>query len=538
MIKTIAIFLSKELWKVTLLAVVAFTLVMTVFAIIEPLRKEGLSTDQVVVLFAYTLPAMVSLTFPIAALFSATIVYGRFSQDNELLACRASGISTPAVLAPGLLLGVAVTVISIVLSNVVAPRMLALGEGAVKSNVMSIVAHRLRRQGYTEYETYICHARGVGQKGDLLSLEGVVVADTERPYDVRFLTTSKAMVEFDVNFGQAYATVYLINPTVTRTGSRDIYQETSHPLDSKPIPSITSEEPSWYTWGKLRRVLQHPEENPEIRRRMIELQRAMKHDILARDIARAINGGQVYDRLHYGDEYYEIRARGAEVDHRQQVKLLSGYDQQGRFHPVEVRVRGPMPQVITADGGVVGMKWSDWWDRSVGAIKLYGNVTVRMPGAGGEPQRRSDWQVGQLAIPPEIQGQAEEITLEEIYQAESSAFSGGIRSMIRFLKNDRVPRLMKKIKAEMHGRVAYGVSCLLMVALGAALGLIFRGGQIISAFAISVVPSAIVIVMMLMGKQLLRNPGVSEAWGLLAIWAGVLALFAANVVIYLHLARR
>jgi len=467
-IKTIASFLTKELWKVTLLAMVAFTLVMTVFAIIEPLRKEGLSSDQVVALFAYTLPAMVSLTLPIAALFSATIVYGRFSQDNEMLACRASGISTLAVLAPGLVLGLAVTALSIALSNFVAPKMLALGEGAVKSNVMTIVAHRLRRQG-----------------------------------------------------------------------SRNIYQETSHPLDSKPIPSITSEEPSWYTWEKLRRVLKHPEQNPEIRRRMIEIQRAMKHDILARDIAGAINVGQAYDKLHYGDESYEIRARGAEVDHRQEVKLLSGYDERGEFHPVEVRVRGPVPQVITADGGAVGMKWSDWWDRSAGSIKLYGNVTVRMPGAGGgEPQRRSEWEVGQLTIPPEIQDQANEITLEQIYQAESTTLNSGIRTLVRFLKNKRVPQLMNKIKAEMHGRVAYGASCLLMVALGAALGLIFRGGQIMSAFTISVVPSAVVIVMMLMGKQLLRNPGVSEVWGLLAIWAGVLALLTANGVIYLRLARR
>ncbi len=538
MIRTIAIFLTKELWKVTLLAMVAFTLVMTVFAIIEPLRKEGLSSDQVIALFAYTLPAMVSLTFPIAALFSATIVYGRFSQDNEMLACRASGISTLAVLTPGLMLGMAVTALSIVLSNFVAPKMLTLGEGAVKSNVMSIVAHRLRRQGYMEYETYICHARGVGQKGDLLSLEGVVVADMGRPDDVRFLTTSRAMVEIDVDSGQPYATIYLIHPTVTRTGNRDIYQETSHPLDSKPIPSITSEEPSWYTWEKLRRVLKRPEQNPDIRRRMIEIQRAMKHDILARDIAAAINAGEAYDELHYGDESYMIRARGAEVDHRQEVKLLSGYDERGEFHPVEVHVRGPVPQVITADGGAVGMKWSDWWDRSVGSIKLYGNVTVRMPGAGGEPQRRSEWQVGQLAIPAGVQDQAEEITLEQIYQAESTTLSSGIGTLIRILKNKRVPRLMNKIKAEMHGRIAYGTSCLLMVTLGAALGLIFRGGQIISAFAISVVPSAVVIVMMLMGKQMLRNPGVSEVWGLLAIWAGVVALLAANVIIYLRLARR
>ena len=41
-----------------------------------------------------------------ATLFAATIVYGRFSQENELTACRASGVSTLSVLKPALFMGV------------------------------------------------------------------------------------------------------------------------------------------------------------------------------------------------------------------------------------------------------------------------------------------------------------------------------------------------------------------------------------------------------------------------------------------------
>ena len=83
MIRTLQMYLGRELAKVTLLALASFTLVMTVFAIIEPLRKQGLAGEQVVSLVAFTLPVMLSFTLPIASLFAATIVYGRFAQDNE-----------------------------------------------------------------------------------------------------------------------------------------------------------------------------------------------------------------------------------------------------------------------------------------------------------------------------------------------------------------------------------------------------------------------------------------------------------------------
>ena len=62
---------------------------------------------------------MVSLTLPIAALFAATIIYGRFSQDNELMACRASGICTLSLLRPAVWLGVVVSIVTRILATVV-----------------------------------------------------------------------------------------------------------------------------------------------------------------------------------------------------------------------------------------------------------------------------------------------------------------------------------------------------------------------------------------------------------------------------------
>ena len=93
MTRTLDKYLGKDLAKATALAAVCFTLVLTVVVVIEPLRKQGLSGMQALALFGYSLPLSLSLALPVGALFAATMVYGRFAHDNELMACRGLSFS-------------------------------------------------------------------------------------------------------------------------------------------------------------------------------------------------------------------------------------------------------------------------------------------------------------------------------------------------------------------------------------------------------------------------------------------------------------
>ena len=148
MTKTLYVYISRDLARVTLMGLIAFTLVMTVFGVAEPLREQGLSGLQVLRLFVFTVPVMLSLTLPIAALFGATIVYGRFSQNNELLAAKASGVSAIHILRPALALGLVVTLLSLVMSDYVTPAMAARGEKFVLANVEGFALQQLRKMNY------------------------------------------------------------------------------------------------------------------------------------------------------------------------------------------------------------------------------------------------------------------------------------------------------------------------------------------------------------------------------------------------------
>jgi lipopolysaccharide export LptBFGC system permease protein LptF len=542
LIKTLGLFLSRELAKVTGMALVAFTLVMTIFAIIEPLRKEGLAAGQLASLLAYTVPMMLSLTLPIAALFASTIVYGRFSQDNELTACRASGISTVRLLKPAMALGAVVTVCSLVLSNYVTPKMVKLTEYSVKANMLGIVRQKFRSQSYVDYGQQIVHADGVEQDGETLDLRGVVAVDGHRRDDIRVLTASNAVVRFDQSGGQTYVTICLMRHTVMRTNSRDIIEQASMPLSPYPLPGPAREDATWYEWDRLLRTLKEPVGNSEIAAQLTRIQRRIANDTLAHEIAETINRGLAYDGLSLEGETYSIRSASAETEDKDRdlVALRSATREGQPGRPVEVSIRqgGKVRQVVKAENGSIEMTWSLGQDAPVATVTLRDGVTVT-GGADGGLQRRTNWETSQLSVPQEVVRLAATIRLEDICLRGSELTSSpGIRREIKNLNGNSIPRLTNRIISELHGRIAYGVSCFLMVAMGAALGLMFRGGQIISAFALAVMPAAIVIVMMLMGKQLVRRIDLPTFYGLAAIWGGIVALLAADACVYLHLARK
>jgi len=539
LIKTLHGYLARDLAKVTCLALAAFTLIMTVFAIIEPLRKEGLGAAQALELISYTLPMMMSLTLPVAALFAATIVYGRFSQDRELMACRASGISTLALLKPALVLGGIVTAASLALGSFVTPQMVRLIKTTVKADLRAITYRRLRTKGYLHHEDLIIHADNVNEPKD--EILGVVVAYTKDPQNVRLVAAPRVRLNFAERGGETYVTFDLRDAVVTSTGEYTMYRLSSHPPETRKLESLAKEEPSWYDWGKLLRSLKNPEENRQISQKFRQIKKLLCLDMLARAVASSIEAGEAYAGLRDEQQSYQVWAGRARPTGEGEV-LLEADRRNGRFRPVEVTVfrEGRPYQIVTAKSGRITAGYSELSGATLVSIELLDDVSViSLAERSARPQHRSRWVVGQLFLPDELRRRAESVPLKHIVtRAGELTRDPKLLRKIRGLRDDAIRKLINKIKAEMHMRTAYGVSCFLMVAMGAALGLVLRGGQVVSAFAITVVPAALVIVMMIMGKQMVSNKDVPAYLGLTAIWTGVAALLAADVVIYALLRRR
>jgi lipopolysaccharide export system permease protein len=71
---------------------VALTLIVSLGGILRPVQEFGVAPRQVVDILSYFMPISLTFVLPVAALFAAALAYGRFASDNELDACRASGV--------------------------------------------------------------------------------------------------------------------------------------------------------------------------------------------------------------------------------------------------------------------------------------------------------------------------------------------------------------------------------------------------------------------------------------------------------------
>ena len=534
MIRTLHWYISRELLKTAGLALAALTMLMTVFAIVEPLRKQGLAPEQVLSLFVYTVPIMLSLTLPVAALFGTTIVLGRFSQDNELTACRASGISTVAILRPALALGVIVTVASLILSNFITPRMAEKAETVVKANLMSIAARQIKKHGFIQLHEHVVHAVEVQEKGDRLTLRGMVYARGEGEGEVTLVSAAMAWADFSVHHGETYLTISTINPVVSLPGTHQVAQGKSHPWESFPLDEYLKESPAWYDWTTLVRTLHEPEKNRNIQRLLSKVSTDVSHELLCREVADAVNAGGSYDRLRQGDVTYRIRAARADLA-GDIVHLRSGQGADGLVRKVEVTIlqNGQPMRRVVADAGVVQAKWLPIASASFAMIELTGAALVERIGAEPEGRRAEKWTVSKLAIPESVTTAV--ANAGNVYETMDHL------TTVQKRRDDidgQIFRLRAEIIAEMNGRMAYSLSCFLLVAMGAALGVIFRGGQFISAFALSAMPATLMIVMVLMGKEMMTNKDVDPMWGYVSIWGGLVALLVANACLYVHLLRK
>src|SRR3982750_993111 len=105
MSSTLFLYIFKDLLRIFLLTSGALAGIMSFGGLLRPVTAHGLDASQAAKMLSYFMPAMTTYSLPVAALFATTMVYGRLSADNELIACRAAGISYLSIATPAFLLG-------------------------------------------------------------------------------------------------------------------------------------------------------------------------------------------------------------------------------------------------------------------------------------------------------------------------------------------------------------------------------------------------------------------------------------------------
>lgn len=98
-----------------LLGLLVFIFVILMFQVLrltEFAIVHGVETPTLAEIVMYICISMLPILFPMSLLFSILITYGRLSQDSEIIAMKASGLSMKTIIAPALILALVVSVVS------------------------------------------------------------------------------------------------------------------------------------------------------------------------------------------------------------------------------------------------------------------------------------------------------------------------------------------------------------------------------------------------------------------------------------------
>jgi lipopolysaccharide export system permease protein len=115
---------ARQLWKPFLLGFAIVTFLLTLEFLLDYLDLflgKGIPFLMVGRLFLLGLGWMVALSVPCGVLVAVLMAYGQMSQDNEIIALRASGVNLIAPMVPALVLSLVVTLGLVVFNNRILP---------------------------------------------------------------------------------------------------------------------------------------------------------------------------------------------------------------------------------------------------------------------------------------------------------------------------------------------------------------------------------------------------------------------------------
>jgi lipopolysaccharide export system permease protein len=126
MIKIVDRFITSELLSAFLFGVIAFSAISAGIGILPNLIAEasgyGLSVGTAVALFLTRIPQIMVYTFPTAILLASFQTFGQLSGNSEITAFLASGIGFNRLIRPTLIVGLAVSFLTIFFNEAIVPQ--------------------------------------------------------------------------------------------------------------------------------------------------------------------------------------------------------------------------------------------------------------------------------------------------------------------------------------------------------------------------------------------------------------------------------
>jgi lipopolysaccharide export LptBFGC system permease protein LptF len=563
MVFTLHRYVFRELLRVFILATVGLTLILSLGAILRPVQEYGVGPRQVVHILLYFMPITLTFVLPMAALFASALTYGRFAVDNELDACRASGVSLLTLIYPGFVLALLVAIANLLLSFHVMPYFVHLAERSLKADARQILFRNIEHNGYYRLPPdgrYLIYADYADPMSD--TLFGIIVIQYEHERIKRIITSDATRVQFDPHdkFSEVQLTVH--NARQTGEAANDYWGQIGSLLLKKEFGSLLGDKIKFKEVEDIKRIQSDLMQFDPIAKLASEAYVQLATEMLAQDLGRRFSAspGVPYD-LKGGSGSPEAPDFGPSRASGSNDEL--GRAEGARSSPHSVRLSATAcaldkrmvvslkpPVVVEEFDTQTGMRLRKLHCEKA---ELYVEEDPAHPRLGLDLHSARDemegslivqYVVPDLALPETIRQSLDRGPMLPLVSSPEQVASllGGPPSSILAAQqrrlNEVIVRTEAAIQSEMNSRLVFGIGCIPMILIGIGLGILQRGGHLLSAFGASCVPAAILGAVVISGKRLVETPGSRGPSGVLVMWAGVAFLVLVTVWIYRRLLRR
>lgn len=547
MAKTLHLYFLRELLKAFTLTTIALTILITMGGgVANMFRSQGIDAIRVLKVFALLVPIAVTLVLPVAALFSATITYGRAGADNEINACRAAGLNVHRLLSAAAGLSIAVAVVTFFSWNYIIPSLTLQLYQMGRQDLASVLLNNLRRNRGVPFRNYVLYADdAVELPADKLPvsaptgrnyvlLHGAAFLEMAEFLPTRCGTTETAVIEIDTSRNMPELRIDLQGVRTYDIG-RGQYLELTHQLMGPyTIPVPLGRKLRFEDLTTLRHFAAAPDRIPELNDRTWAVRARLMRVFTYQAALAALDpdlGGRGAWTIEGPDVSYDIRPREFAASEEEGQPLL-------RNVIVVERTRDGARQ-LKAESGTIRVHETLDRTRPVVQIELTGGVESRTlaPVADGRVVKLPSEKLRPVPLLASVRERLNRLTDADILDPRVSiALPQKVAAARQKLFVERA-RTLCEVQSVISFRSSYAVSTLPVVILGAILGIVLRGGQVLTAFCISCVPSLVVVVGTIVGRNLADHPQTAEI-GIATMWFADGFLAVATIWIAARFLRR
>lgn len=527
MILTLHRYVFRELIRVFVFASLAMTLMVSTMMMLRPIQKYGIGPEQAIHLYGYLLPITLTFVLPLAAIFASALVYGRFANDNELDACRASGVSLMTLVYPGLCLAIVVSITSLVLSFYVVPAFVQRAESSIKANAKQILFRNIQRKGFCDLDDGRFKVYADNALPDKNLLLGTVIIESGSSSIDRLITTEQAYVQIEGDKTENKVTVVAKEYYQIDEIGQQSYVGTL-PISTR-FPSLLSDDVKFQKIDRIKEIQNNMMNFHPVKQLALQARAQLATELLAKEINEQFNNSEdKHYRLTNEDIIIMFTAKKCTVENDGKIDLV------GPIKLLEFEKKfGQLICKYQSDQGYLKLN-SEKMDAALELV-LNNPTWEREIGISGVATGKEA--VRDIPLPNSIASLLPEANLLEVLASAETLLKQKPSSTLlaKLAELDKkIWKTAKSITSEVNSRLVFGLGCITIVMISIALGIKFKGGHLLSAFGASAMPAGALVVFMMSGKQLTttKNTSMPEATGIIVMWTGLLLLSLFALWIY------